>query len=278
MKRNQLALTLAGLLFAPVGAAFAQDAATPAPPPPPPQEQAKQLQTITVTGSAVPRIDVETPSPVTVLTAQQIQRSGMTTVSDVVRSISADNSGSIPNAFANGFAAGSSGVALRGLTVNSTLVLVDGHRAASYPVADDGQRSFVDLNTIPLAAVDRIEVLKDGASSLYGADAIAGVVNIILKPNYKGVEGTVDVGTSQHGGGFTRKATLLAGAGDLEKDGHNGYIAIQYQKDNPIWLRQRGFPFNTQDLRSIGGPDLNIGQPGQRTGSVYGSVTPGSLK
>ncbi|SFF33429.1 iron complex outermembrane recepter protein [Dyella marensis] len=276
MKRNQLALTLAGLLFAPVGAAFAQDAATP-PPPPPPQDQAKQLQTITVTGSAVPRIDVETPSPVTVLTAQQIQRSGMTTVSDVVRSISADNSGSIPNAFANGFAAGSSGVALRGLTVNSTLVLVDGHRAASYPVADDGQRSFVDLNTIPLAAVDRIEVLKDGASSLYGADAIAGVVNIILKPNYKGVEGTVDVGTSQHGGGFTRKATLLAGAGDLEKDGHNGYIAIQYQKDNPIWLRQRGFPFNTQDLRSIGGPDLNIGQPGQRTGSVYGSVTPGSL-
>lgn len=93
MKRNQLALTLAGLLFAPVGAAFAQDAATP-PPPPPPQDQAKQLQTITVTGSAVPRIDVETPSPVTVLTAQQIQRSGMTTVSDVVRSISADNSGS----------------------------------------------------------------------------------------------------------------------------------------------------------------------------------------
>jgi iron complex outermembrane receptor protein len=275
MKRNQLALTLAGLLFAPVGAAFAQDAATP--PPPPPADQAKQLQTITVTGSAVPRIDVETPSPVTVISAQQIQRSGLTTVSDVVRSISADNSGSIPNSFANGFAAGSSGVALRGLTVNSTLVLVDGHRAASYPVADDGQRSFVDLNTIPLAAVDRIEVLKDGASSLYGADAIAGVVNIILKPNYKGVEGTVDVGTSQHGGGFTRKATLLAGAGDLEKDGHNGYIAIQYQKDNPIWLRQRGFPFNTQDLRSIGGPDLNIGQPGQRTGSVYGSVTPGSL-
>ena len=275
MKRNQLALTLAGLLFAPVGVVFAQDASAPSTPPP--QDQAKQLQTITVTGSAVPRIDVETPSPVTVLTAQQIQRSGMTTVSDVVRSISADNSGSIPNAFANGFAAGSSGVALRGLTVNSTLVLVDGHRAANYPVADDGQRSFVDLNTIPLAAVDRIEVLKDGASSLYGADAIAGVVNIILKPNYKGVEGTVDIGTSQHGGGFTRKATFLAGAGDLEKDGHNGYIAIQYQKDNPIWLRDRGFPFNTQDLRSIGGPDLNIGQPGQRTGSVYGSVTPGSL-
>lgn len=278
MKRNKLALSLAGLFLTSTSSiVFAQDN-TPAPQSQGSQEQqAKQLQTITVTGSAVPRIDVETPSPVTIISAAQIQRSGLTTVSDVVRAVSADNSGSIPNAFANGFAAGSSGVALRGLTVNSTLVLIDGHRNATYAVADDGQRSFVDLNTIPLAAVDRIEVLKDGASSLYGADAVAGVVNIILKPDYKGVEGTVDIGDSQHGGGFTRKVTLLAGAGDMEKDGHNGYLAVQYQKDDAIWLRDREFPLNTQDLTSIGGPNLNIGQPSQLTGSIYGSVTPGTL-
>ncbi|WP_202594151.1 TonB-dependent receptor [Frateuria defendens] len=282
MKPNKLALALAGLLFSTGGAAAsAQTAPSSAPAqqnPPAEPQKATQLQTITVTGSAVPRIDVETPSPVTTISAQQIERSGLTTVSDVVRAISADNSGSIPNAFANGFAAGSSGVALRGLTVNSTLVLIDGHRNATYAVADDGQRSFVDLNTIPLSAVDRIEVLKDGASSLYGADAIAGVVNIILKPNYKGVEGTVELGTSQHGGGTRRRATFLAGGGDLEKDGHNGYLAVQYQKDQPIWLRRRGFPFNTQDLRRIGGPDLNVGQPAQNSGSVYGSVTPGGLR
>ena len=125
MTRNKLALALAGLLFAPIaGTALAQSA--PATNGQDQSQNTKQLQTITVTGSALPRVDTETPSPVTVITAQQIARSGYTTISDVVRSISADNSGSIPNAFTNGFAAGSSGVALRGLTVNPTLVLIDG--------------------------------------------------------------------------------------------------------------------------------------------------------
>jgi iron complex outermembrane recepter protein len=271
MKRNQLALSLAGLLLAPApGAVFAQSTAPQDQQSTTQQQQAaspnvKQLQTITVTGSALPRVDTETPSPVTVITAQQIARSGYTTISDVVRSISADNSGSIPNAFSNGFAAGASGVALRGLTVNSTLVLIDGHRVANYAVSDDGQRSFVDLNTIPLAAVERVEVLKDGASSIYGADAIAGVVNIILKPNFKGVEATGDVGTSQHGGGFTRKATFLAGGGDLDTDHYNGYFSVQYQKDNEIRARQRGFPQNTGDLSSIGGSGLG-GAPGRGAG------------
>lgn len=275
MTRNKLALSLAGLLLAPIaGTAFAQSTPTSTQDQSqaaPSQGNAKQLQTITVTGSALPRVDTETPSPVTVITAQQIARSGYTTISDVVRSISADNSGSIPNAFTNGFAAGSSGVALRGLTVNSTLVLVDGQRAASYALSDDGQRSFVDLNTIPLAAVERIEVLKDGASSLYGADAIAGVVNIILRPSFKGIEGTADVGNSQHGGGFTKKATFMAGAGDLDKDRYNAYFSVQYEKDNPIWTRDRGFPYNTDDLSSIGGPNPEV--PGNNTGSTVGSIT-----
>ncbi|HEV3179834.1 MAG TPA: TonB-dependent receptor plug domain-containing protein, partial [Steroidobacteraceae bacterium] len=132
-----------------------------------------KLEEVVVTGSLVRREDIITPSPVTVISAEDIEKSGMTTITDVVRSISADNSGTIPTAFGLGFAAGSSGVSLRGLTVNSTLVLINGRRATAYPLADDGQRSFVDLNTIPLSAVDHVEVLRDGASSLYGADAIA---------------------------------------------------------------------------------------------------------
>ncbi|RUL70386.1 TonB-dependent receptor [Dyella choica] len=276
MTRNKLALSLAGLLFAPIaGTAFAQSAPAAAT-----QDQGqntKQLQTITVTGSALPRVDTETPSPVTVITAQQIARSGFTTISDVVRSISADNSGTIPTSFTAGFAAGSSGVALRGLTVNSTLVLIDGHRVANYALPDDGERSFVDLNSIPMNAVERIEVLKDGASSLYGADAIAGVVNIILKSNFQGVEASAEVGTSQHGGGFTRRATFLAGGGDLQKDGHNAYVNVEYQQDNPIYNRNRSFPYNTSNLSSIGGNNLIGGQPGNNSGSIYGTVRPGQM-
>ena len=160
-----------------------------------------------VTGSMLHRTEYETESPVTTFSAEQIQQTGLTTIADVVRTISADNSGTLPTAFGIGFAAGAAGVALRGLTVNSTLVLIDGRRAAPYALADDGQRSFVDLNTIPLDAVERIEVLKDGASSIYGADAIAGVVNVILKKQYQGAEVNVEIGKGQHPGGGERRLT-----------------------------------------------------------------------
>jgi iron complex outermembrane receptor protein len=278
-RRHGLALSIATALAC--GGLAAQDAPPPAAAGPQAaqdaQGQTTELTAITVTGSALPRIDVETPSPVTTISAEQIQKSGLTTVSDVVRAVSADNSGSIPASFTAGFAAGSSGVALRGLTVNSTLVLIDGRRAANYPLTDDGQRSFVDLNTIPSNAIDRIEVLKDGASSLYGADAIAGVVNIILRPDYQGTEFTADVGTSQHGGGTTKRATVLFGGGDLQKDGWNAYMSAEYQRDEEILTRQRGYPYNTADIRRSGGNNLIGGQPSQNSGSIYGTVTPGTL-
>jgi iron complex outermembrane receptor protein len=274
---RQIAVALAGclILSSMAGVAIAQTS----PPPDPDQNQAQagKLGTIVVTGSAIPRVDTETPSPVTIISAVEIKRSGLTTVADVVRSISADNSGTIPTAFTAGFAAGSSGVALRGLTVNSTLVLIDGLRQASYALADDGQRSFVDLNTIPLEAVDRIEVLKDGASSIYGADAIAGVVNIILKHDYQGESASVEIGDSQRGGGFMKRVTGSLGGGNLETDHYNAYVSFEYEGDNRIAVGQRGFPFNTGDLSSIGGNNAIGGQPGANSGSIYGSVAPGTL-
>ncbi len=233
-----------------------------------------QVETVVVTGTMFHRS--ETPSPVTVLTRDQINNSSLTTVSDVVRSLTSDNSGTIPTAFGGGFAAGASGVALRGLTVNSTLVLIDGRRTANYPLADDGERGFVDLNTIPLDAVSRVEVLKDGASSLYGTDAIAGVVNIILDDSYQGVGGEAEVGTSQHGGGDMRRLTARFGGGDLGTDHYNAYIDFEYEVDDRIGVGQRGFPFNTNNLTSLGGVDLNP-QPSLGSGSIYGSVTPGTL-
>ena len=100
------------------------------------------LQEVVVTGSYIPRTDSETPSPVSIITSADIEHSGLTSLADVVRTLSADNSGTLPTAFNGAFAAGASGIALRGLTVNSTLVLIDGLRGADYALPDDGVRSF----------------------------------------------------------------------------------------------------------------------------------------
>src|SRR4029077_8754440 len=96
-------------------------------------------------------------------------------------------------------AGGESGWALRGLSLDATLVLVDGHRMAPYPLADDGQRPFVDLSSLPMSIVDRVEVLKDGASAIYGSDAIAGVVNVILKHSFQGLQFDANLGSSYRG-------------------------------------------------------------------------------
>jgi iron complex outermembrane recepter protein len=236
-----------------------------------------ELTEIVVTGSLLRRTTEENESPVTVFTAEAIKQTGLTTVADVVRTISADNSGTIPTAFGNGFAAGSSGVALRGLTVNSTLVLIDGRRAAPYALADDGERSFVDLNTIPLDSVERIEILKDGASSIYGADAIAGVVNVILKKQYQGAEINAEVGKGQHPGGGTERFTASFGKGDLETDRFNAYFNVEFQGDSRISVGDRPFPYNTTNLSSIGGFDGRAGSPGSFSGTTSAIVAPGVL-
>jgi iron complex outermembrane recepter protein len=237
----------------------------------------ESLQEIIVTGSYIPRTDTETVSPVTIISSQDIANSGLTTVADVVRTLSADNSGTLPTAFSGAFAAGASGIALRGLTVNSTLVLIDGLRAADYAIPDDGIRDFVDLNSIQIGTIDHIEVLQDGASSVYGADAIGGVVNIILKKQYQGFSANAEVGDSQHGGGFEKHLDFTAGMGDLASDHYNAYISVEYQRDNAIGIGQRGFPYDTYDYTSLGGTNHNANPDHNSGGSIYGSVTPGTL-
>ncbi|QXT37944.1 TonB-dependent receptor [Sphingomonas sanguinis] len=247
-----------------------------------PAQAATPGKDIVVTGTLFRRTNTETPSPVTVLTADSLRKAGINNVSDAVRSISADSSGSIPTAFANGFGAGSSAVSLRGLTVNSTLTLIDGMRTANYPLSDDGQRSFVDLNTIPDAIVERVDVLKDGASANYGADAIGGVVNIIMKKEITGVAGTLEGGVTQRGDGGEQRATLTLGTGKLSEKGFNVYISGEYQHDDPIWSRNRGFPYNTADLTRIGGDNNQAGSvvPGSTTSALVApttQLTPGNI-
>ncbi len=143
--------------------------------------------------------------------------------------------------------------ALRGLTVQSTLSVADGLRIAPYPLADDGQRNFVDLNTIPSAIVERIEVLRDGASSTYGADAIAGVINVITKKEIQGLHIGGATAMSEQGGGDENRVDVTWGFGDLESQGYNFYVSAEYQKQDPLWARDREYPFNSTDLQGICG-------------------------
>jgi iron complex outermembrane receptor protein len=198
-----------------------------------------QVQRVVVTGSFISRADKETPSPVQVITADDLKKSGYTSVSDVLRDITANGQGTISQSFNRAFAGGASGVSLRGLTVGATLVLIDGHRMAPFPLSDDGQRPFVDISNIPFDAVERIDILKDGASAAYGSDAIAGVVNVILKKSFVGTSLTAEGGTSQAGGGQTSHVAVTHGFGDLDKDGYTAYGSLEYRSQNPIMLTQR---------------------------------------
>ena len=124
---------------------------------------AQTLERVEITGSNIKRVDAETSSPILVVTRADIESSGKLTLAEVIQGLPVNNNGSVATTFGNGFAAGASGASLRGLSVNSTLVLLNGRRLAPYGLADDGQRNFSDLSSIPLELVDRVEVLKDGA-------------------------------------------------------------------------------------------------------------------
>ncbi|AEG50143.1 TonB-dependent receptor [Sphingobium chlorophenolicum L-1] len=235
------------------------NAVTPALAQTPPQNAAAPDEgaTIVVTGSLLSRANAETPSPVSVITSETLTRAGVTNMADAIRQASADGAGSIGIGFTSGFSAGGSAVSLRNLGVSSTLVLVDGLRSANFPLSDDGHNSYVDLASIPQVNVQRVEVLKDGASSTYGADAIGGVVNIITRKQFNGIEGGAESGISQEGDGQKYRLRLLAGYGDYDSQGWNLYVGGEYEKGGKVTANSRGFPFNTLDLRAIGGVDNN---------------------
>ncbi|MDH5834665.1 TonB-dependent receptor domain-containing protein [Luteimonas kalidii] len=184
--------TLAG-----TGAAFAQAA------PATSMDNPTQLDRIEVTGSRIRSVDAETSQPVLVLDRDYIERTGLTSVAEVLQRISA-NGAAINRTFNNG-GDGSSEIALRNLGSSRTLVLVDGRRWVSTLTGS------VDLNTIPAAVIERIEVLKDGASSIYGSDAIAGVVNIITRNDFDGFEARTHLG--QYGEGDGERNTIEATMG-----------------------------------------------------------------
>lgn len=211
-------------------------------------------QRVEITGSNIRRVQSETASPVQTVSREDIARSGKGSVAELLQTLSVDNQGSVPTTFGNGFASGASGISLRGLGSASTLVLINGRRIAPYGLADDGQKVFADLNVIPLEAVERVEIVKDGASAIYGSDAIAGVVNIILRKDFNGVVAKASVGQSQKADGRLTSAAVTAGFGDLQKDKYNILLNLEGSKKDAIWNRDRDGrgAVGRADLRDLG--------------------------
>src|ERR1019366_23419 len=150
------------------------------------------LQEVVVTGSRIARTDADTAVDVQVISAAEVQNSGQETVADYLRTVSSTFGNNSNESFTNSFAPGAASVGLRGLAGKDTLVLLNGRRITNYGLFNNLSDSFVDLNVIPMAAIDRIEILKSGGSAVYGSDAVAGVINIILKKN--STEKAVEVG------------------------------------------------------------------------------------
>ena len=203
--------------------------------------QETSLERVVITGSRIPRADAETALPVQIISREQIERSGAFSVEELLSRISA-NFGGFNEAMGIGNAdqPGYSGASLRGFGARATLVLLNGRRLANYAFSGEGGIG-VDLHAIPMAAIDRIEVLKDGASAIYGSDAIAGVINFITRRDFRGAEVDVTRAYAQAGGGARERETLTLGGGDTAEDGFNVFAVIDHRRQHALASRQRAF-------------------------------------
>ena len=196
-----------------------------------------------VTGSNLPRTETEGALPVQVITKEEIARTGTITTQDLLLLISANqSSGALNTTNATGATTFSQQAAsLRGLGSQRTLVLVNGVRVAGFAGTIQGTGG-VDLNAIPTSAIDRVEVLKDGASAVYGSDAIGGVINFILRQDFTGYEATGYYGApTRSGGGKEWQAKATGGWGDLTKDRYNLFVSAYYTEQEALLLRDRNF-------------------------------------
>ena len=200
------------------------------------------LQRVEITGSAIKRVDAETALPVTVIRVEELRQQGYTTVEEIMGTIAGNQSAQGTSGAVGAVTGGAAFANFRGLGANKTLVLLNGRRIANQAVGGSGgggDSSAPDLNTIPLAAIDRIEVLRDGASSLYGTDAIGGVINFITKKDYKGVELNAQYTAPKSPGGKSYEVSAGFGKGDLTEDKWNVFGFIDYQHQDVLTTPQR---------------------------------------
>ena len=200
----------------------------------------RAIETIEVTGSNIRRTDTETELPLQIITREDIERSSVATTAELMRRVSANLVGKTDVTFTSapsGLQPGLSSANLRGFGDGSTLILLNGRRVANYAL----NGGTVNLNFIPLDAIDRVEILKDGASAIYGSDAMAGVINFILRKDYSGAQLAVYDTEPQHGGGDQKQVSVTAGYGSLSLDRFNVFATASYQNDQPLHARDRSF-------------------------------------
>jgi len=203
---------------------------------------AQTMPRVEITGSSIKRIEGESALPVEVIKREDIEKSGVTTASELLQKISSNVGGLTDGTSVSdvmGGQRGFNGANLRGLGVSSTLVLLNGRRLANF--ASPGDNSGVDLNNIPAGAIQRVEVLKDGASAIYGTDAMGGVINFITRKDYRGGDASVYALRTDEGGGGKRSASLSGGIGDLGTDRYNLFGALDVQKTDRLASSQRKF-------------------------------------
>lgn len=236
------------------------------------QQSPPRTERIEVTGSNIKRIEGETGLPVVTITRAQLEAEGITTAAQAIDRLSSNSSigglnmqGSI-GATGTGYASAS----LRGLGGQRTLVLLNGRRLANTAF----QGALVDLNAIPLSAVERVEVLTDGASAIYGTDAIAGVINFILRKNYSGAEAAAYYGDSEQGGGETQRYNAALGWGDLAANKFNAFVTFDYTKIEEIKASQRSFS-RTAYLPDAAGGVYDRTSGNSFPGNVFFPAVPG---
>ncbi len=194
-----------------------------------------RVERVEITGLSIKRVQTEGALPVQVVTKEQLDRAGIVSAEQFISLISTfgndiDNLASNSDVAA-GTGRGNNGLSaanLRGQGSNATLVLLNGRRLAVHGLAGG---SAVDLNQIPMAAVARIEVLKDGASAIYGTDAIGGVVNFILRKDYRGVDAQGSIDVTEAGSGDIYRASVSAGFGSLTKDRYNVLFSVAHREN-----------------------------------------------
>lgn len=240
-------------------------------------QNAQQLERVEVVGSAIKRTNAEGVSPVEVLSRKQIERTGATTVNELLRSIpSIDifDQGELASNSPAG--SGTAAIGMRGLSSSQVLILLNGRRLPVNALYDSsGAGAAFDINSLPIGAIEQIQILKDGGSALYGADAVAGVINFVTKTDYQGIELNASYGRSSRGDGAEKRAGLSAGFGDLSSDRFNVLFGLDVLKRDPILRADRSLSssvdfrrFGSSDARSSFSPYGNVINPD--TGALVG--------
>lgn len=200
--------------------------------------QPKTLQEIVVTGSRIPRTQLEGPAPVIQITAQDIARRGFANVPDLMSSLTQNLGALDNNQYTDGFSPGAQAVDLRGLGPNHTLVLVNGRRIADYPQSYGGNSNFTDISNIPTSLIERVEILSGSASAVYGSDAMSGVINFILKKKADGTTIDFRTGGTEHGGHQSERLQITSG---FSKGKFDSVFGVELVNVEPLWAFQRKF-------------------------------------